>query len=299
MKKIKLLQVDAFTDVPYTGNPAAVIPDARELDDLKMQAIAKEMNLSETVFVLPSKKPGADLQMRWFTPTTEVPLCGHATIAGFHALAEEGMYGMGKEGTYSFTLETASGNLPVEVEKTTGGAKILFGLKLPKFERVSHYKLDLLRVLNLALSDFETRLSMVRDDFLYVPIRRLHTLWNMHPNFFAISNFLHGRNLGGLCVFTTETVDRDSVVYSRFFAPNLGINEDPVTGAANGPLGVYLFENGIIRGENGIISIKAEQGDVIGRRGRVQVHIEVADGKPIGVRIGGTAVTVFSGEMVI
>jgi PhzF family phenazine biosynthesis protein len=299
MKKCTILQVDAFTDTPYTGNPAGVVPDAKDLDDPEMQVIAREMNVSETVFVLPSKKSGADLRMRWFTPTTEVPLCGHATIAGFHALAEEGMHGMDKEGTYYFQLDTASGLLPVEVQKSKVGIKVMFGLRLPKFERVSHYKLDLLRILNLSLSDFESRLAIVRSDFLYVPIRRLHTVWNMHPNFFTISNFLQGRNLQGLCVFTTETIDRDSYVFSRFFAPNVGINEDPVTGAANGPLGVYLHENGIVRGENGILTFKAEQGDVIGRKGRIQIELEVADSKPIGVRIGGTAVTVFRGEMTV
>jgi len=209
------------------------------------------------------------------------------------------MHGMDKEGTYYFQLDTASGLLPVEVQKSKVGIKVMFGLRLPKFERVSHYKLDLLRILNLSLSDFESRLAIVRSDFLYVPIRRLHTVWNMHPNFFTISNFLQGRNLQGLCVFTTETIDRDSYVFSRFFAPNVGINEDPVTGAANGPLGVYLHENGIVRGENGILTFKAEQGDVIGRKGRIQIELEVADSKPIGVRIGGTAVTVFRGEMTV
>lgn len=299
IKRYKIFQVDSFTDTPYTGNPACVVTDASGLAEKQMQTIAKEMNLSETAFVLPPEISGADLRLRWFTPTTEVPLCGHGTIAAFHALAEEGAYGMEKDGTYLFSLETASGILPVEVLKSQNKIKVFFGLQLPKFERVSHLKLDLLRVLSITLSDFETRLTIVRDEYLYVPIRRLHTIWNMRPNFFTISNFLQVRNLRGLCVFTTETVDRDSVVYSRFFAPNLGINEDPVTGSANGPLGVYLHENGIVRGENGPVSIKTEQGDVIGRKGRIEVQMEITDSLATSLRIGGTAVTVMRGELVL
>lgn len=297
MKKVRILQVDAFTDTPYTGNPAVVVTDAKGLTDQQMQTIAAEMNLSETVFVLPSKKSAANLRMRWFTPTTEVPLCGHATIAGFHALAEEGKLGMDRDGTFHFTLETAAGLLPVDVYKSSDSIRVMIGLSLPKFERVSHYKLDLLRVLNISLSDFESRMAIVRDDYLYVPIRRLHTIWSMRPNHFAIANFLQGRNLAGLCVFTTETIDRDSVVHSRFFAPNLGINEDPVTGSAHGPLGIYLFENNIVHADNGILSFKGEQGDSLGRRGRVQIELEIENGTPLSVKIGGTAVTVLTGDI--
>lgn len=299
MKKIRIKQIDAFTTIPYTGNPAGVVTEADGLTDSQMQAIAREMNLSETAFILPAGKSKADLAIRWFTPSVEVPLCGHATIAGFHALSEEGKYGLTKNGVYHFQLETRSGIFPVEVQKSSGETDVRFGLKVPTFKRASQYKLDLMRILNIQSDEFDHHLSIVQTDYLYVPIRRLHTMFSMKPNFQAIGNFMRTRNLGGVCVFTTETIERTSSVHSRFFAPAVGIDEDPVTGSSNGPLGVYLVEFGIIEPKDGRCRITAEQGDAIGRKGRVAVDLEVKEGRVAAVRIGGQAVTVLQGELVV
>ncbi len=318
-RRIHIKQVDAFTDTPMTGNPAGVVVDGHGLTDSEMQTIAREMSLPETAFILPTTTKDADLRIRWFSPTVEVPLCGHATIASFHALAEEGLYGMAQEGTYRFTIETSSGNLPVTVEKSGTPVDVWFGLNLPSFTRATIQKLDVVRVLNIGLDEFEPRLPIVADRYLYVPLRRLHTLFALQPNLFAVSQFLSNRNLSGICVFTTETVDRTSSVHSRFFAPNMGINEDPVTGSANGPLGVYLFENGLLEDRGGIsrlrraakktpeghpeeerqVSLTAEQGDAISRKGRIQIRLLVRGDKVAGLSIGGRAVTVFDGEMLI
>lgn len=319
IRRVHLKQVDAFTEIPLTGNPAGVVVDANGLADSEMQLIAREMSLPETAFVLPPSTNGADLRIRWFSPTVEVPLCGHATIASFHALAEEGLYGMSHDGTYHFVIETLSGLLPVSVEKAGAHCDVWFGLNLPAFTRASTQKLDIMRVLNMSLDEFETRLPIVADKYLYVPIRRLHTVFALKPNLFAMSQFLSNRNLLGLCVFTTETVERTSSVHSRFFAPNLGINEDPVTGSANGPLGVYLFENGVIgdrdnpqrprrapkesanipEEEEKFLTVIAEQGDAIGRKGRVKVRLVRKAGVATAVSIGGRAVTVLDAEMLI
>jgi trans-2,3-dihydro-3-hydroxyanthranilate isomerase len=299
MVKIPIKQVDAFTRTPLTGNPAGVVVNADGLNDKQMQAIAREMSVPETAFVLSSSVPDADLRLRWFTPTTEVALCGHATVAAFHALAEDGAHGMKGPGTYAFKLETKSGILPVSVEKSADGIDVLFGLNVPEFVRAGQYKLDLMRILNISLEEFENRMPIVVADYVYVPIRRLHTIFSMKPNFFAMSQFLSNRNLGGLCAFTTETVDKNSHVHSRFFAPTVGINEDPVTGSANGPLGAYLFERGEVEPVNGAATIIGEQGDVIGRKGRVSIRVTVEGTRVTGVHIGGRAVTVVQGEMTI
>ena len=299
MRKIPIKQVDAFTTIPYTGNPAGVVTDGHGLTVGQMQAIARELNLSETAFILPPTKRGADLSIRWFTPTVEVPLCGHATIAGFHALAEEGKCGLTRNGVFHYKLETQSGLLPVEVEKNSAETNVRFGLQVPTFKRASQYKLDLMRILNIQSNEFEHHLSIVQTDYLFVPIRRLHTMFSMKPNFQAISNFMKTRNLGGICVFTTETIERTSSVHSRFFAPAIGIDEDPVTGSSNGPLGVYLLNFGVITPGDGNCRIIAEQGDVIARKGRVVVDLEVKEGNVSGVSIGGQAVTVLQGELVI
>jgi PhzF family phenazine biosynthesis protein len=299
MAKIAIKHVDAFTTAPHTGNPAGVVLEGKDLSDRDMQGIARELNLSETAFLLPPTKTDADARIRWFTPTTEVPLCGHATIAGFHVLAEESRMNMVKEGKYQFRLETASGILPVDVTKKNGLISIMFGLKVPALDRAITYKIDLVRVLNISMSDFDNHLQIVRSDYLLVPLKRLHTLFSMKPNFLAMSNFLESRNLRGLCAFTTETVDRESVVHSRFFAPNCGINEDPVTGSSHAPLAVHLFQSGVLDLRNGRCVFQGEQGDAIGRRGRVTVELEVADNKPSSVKIGGNAVTVLQGEMLL
>ena len=297
--KISVKQVDAFTETPLTGNPAGVVLKADGLSDRQMQMIAREMSVPETAFILPPSIPGADLRVRWFTPTIEVPLCGHATVASFHALAEDRMYGMELPGSYSFRLETKSGILPVEVIKTDADTDVLFGLTLPEFTRAGQYKLDIMRILNITLEEFENRMPIVVSNYLYVPIRRLHTIFSMKPNFFAMSQFLSNRNLSGLCVFTTETVDKSSHVHSRFFAPTLGINEDPVTGSANGPLGAYLFERGEVTAVGNTVSIIGEQGDVIGRKGRVAIRLTVQGTQVTAVQIGGRAVTVVEGELLI
>ncbi len=299
MATIKIKQVDAFTSTPHTGNPAGVVLNADALNERQMQSIAREMNLSETAFVLSPTRPDADVRIRWFTPQTEVPLCGHATVASFHALAEDGELGMKKPGSYTFSLETASGILPVDVQVDPLSIGVMLGLKIPTFERVMHYKIDLVRVLNISLSEFDNRIPIIRSDYLFVPVKRLHTLFTMKPNFITMTNFLNSRKLQGICIFTTETVDRNSAVHSRFFAPNVGINEDPVTGSAHGPLAVHLFENGLLESREGRCQFQGEQGDAIGRKGRVAVDLVTEENKPVSVRIGGNAVTVLRGEMIL
>lgn len=299
MTKIRIKHIDAFTAKPHTGNPAGVVLDGKGLSDQQMQTIAREMNLSETAFVLPPTRSDADVRLRWFTPTTEVPLCGHATVASFYSLAEEGRMGMTHDGTFKFQTETASGVLPVIVTKGTGAISVMLGMRMPHFESANHLKIELVRVLNVALREFDNELSLLRDQSLFVPMRRLHTLFTMKPNFLLMANFLESRKLDGMCVYTSETIERESVVHSRFFAPNCGINEDPVTGSTHGPLAVLLFQSGMLDPREGVCRFQCEQGDAMGRRGRVSVEL-VVDGKtPVAVKIGGRAVTVLEGDMVL
>lgn len=300
LNRIKIKQIDAFTTTPFQGNPAGVVNDASKLDSRQMQSIAREMNLSETAFVLPPTSQGADLQLRWFTPIIEASLCGHATIAAFHSLAEDGLYGMGKPGNYKFNVETKSGILPVEVNKSEDKIGINLGLIVPtKFERYQTQKLDIIRILNINISDVDPKILILRSEYLIVPIRRLHVLYSIKPNYFALTNFLNQRNLQGICLFTQETIDRESFVHLRFFAPNEGIQEDPVTGSAHGPLAVYLFENKLLEPVDGVATYIAEQGDVLGRKGRINVTLSVENNKVQSIKIGGYAVTVFETDILI
>ncbi len=289
--------MDAFTDTPLTGNPAGVVQEASGLTDQQMGAIASEMAVPATAFILPPSTAAAHVRIRVYTPQVEIPLSGHAMVASFHALAEDGALGMEEPGTYNFDIEAKSGILPVRVEKHPDATECFFGLPIPEFIRAGQFKLDAMRILNVALEDFENRMPIVVAGTLFVPIRRLHTIFSMKPNFFAMSQFLANKILAGLCAFTLETVDRTSAVHSRYFTPTAGLNEDPVTGAVNGPLGVYLFERGELQAVDGAVTLTGEQGDVIGRKGRVAVRLSVQGSEVVSLEVGGRAVTSFKGEM--
>ena len=297
MKSMVIKHIDAFTQKPFSGNPAAVVLAADGLSEDQMQRVAREMNLSETAFILPSSTKNADLRIRWFTPTNEVGLCGHATIAGFHALAEEGLHGMKKNGSYAFRLETASGILPVSVMKEISGATIKFTLPMTPLVKAYNLKTDFFGPFGIDDNDFDRRLPCVTGIYGYLPVRRLSVLFDMRPDFDLIKKALNRKKLHGVCVFSTETVERTSTFHSRFFAPNDGINEDPVTGSSNGPLGVYMVEQGLVGKSDGMIEMIGEQGDVMGRPGRVKVEVHVVRGKPKSVTIVGNAITVLEGTL--
>ena len=305
MGTYQIKHVDAFTSRPFEGNPAGVVPDARGLREDAMQTLARELNLSETAFILPSNRKDADLRIRWFTPTEEVPLCGHATIASFHALAEEGLAGMKTNGQHYFRLETKSGVLAVKVEKNFRGIGVEFDLPVPRFRVVRRLGTSFLESLDLRTADLLRSMPIVIHGNFYIPVKGLAVLRRMQPCFPALTAACKRRKVQGVCVFTFETVETSSSVHSRFFAPSVGIDEDPVTGSANGPLGVYLATIAQPAGTkipcrelpDGRTEFIGEQGDEIGRRGRVRIRIQRTNGHVSRVTIGGEAVTVSSGTV--
>ncbi|MBI5464633.1 MAG: PhzF family phenazine biosynthesis protein [Ignavibacteriales bacterium] len=306
MKTYKFKQVDAFTSKPFGGNYAGVVLDASGMTEQQMQSVAAEMNLPETAFILPPSTKQADVQIRWFTPRYEVPLCGHATIAGFHALAEEEMAGMKTQGQHYFRLQTKSGILRVRVEKNFRGTNVEFELPLPKFKK-RNLGIDALKTLGLHSRDIDTRLPIVSDLYLYIPMRKLAKLYSLHPDAKGISVVSRKTNVLGICLFTLETVEKESAVHSRFFAPAMGVDEDPVTGSANGPLGVYLKHyaepEGISIESRSLVDGRTEyigeQGDCLGRPGRVRIRVKTNDGDIASVAICGEAITVLNGTLSI
>lgn len=304
MKTYRIKHVDAFTTEPFCGNPAGVVLDARGLSDATMQQIAREMNLSETAFLLPPTLRSADLQIRWFTPAAEVPLCGHATIASFHALAEAGMQGMKRPGVYHFRLQTRSGILGIAVERKYSGTIVEFQLPIPEFRVHKKVPASLLVALGLRASDVQTGLPFVSESYLYLPVKRLSTLKSLRPDLGKLDSFTRSKRTLGISVFTLETIEPSSAVHSRFYAPAVGIVEDPVTGSANGPLGVYLYQYAIHRDfpipsfllPDGRMEFVAEQGDDMGRKGRVKVRLRVTGHGVKQVSIAGEAVTIMDSE---
>lgn len=302
MKPVRVKHINAFTSEPFCGNPAGVVLDGRDLADSRMQAIAREMNLSETAFVLPPTVRKADLQLRWFTPSVEVPLCGHATIAAFHALAEEKMMGMRQPGKYTFRLQTKSGLLNVVVDKQYSGSVIEFQLPVPEFRVKRSISAALLKALGLRKHDLESNLPTASHSYLYVPVKRFSKLKILRPDFEKLKRLCTSSGYLGVCVFSLDTIEKSSAVHSRFFAPAAGINEDPVTGSANGPLGAYLYKFLLSKDylipwfllADGRMEFIGEQGDPIGRKGRVKIRIRGEGDSIQHVSIAGEAVTILN-----
>lgn len=304
MKALTLKHINAFTTKPFSGNPAGVVTDAKGLSETKMQMIAREMAMPETAFVLPATVRSADLQIRWFTPAMEVPLCGHATIAAFHALAEESLYGMKQNGSYIFRLQTKSGVLNIVVEKKVSGTVVEFQMPLPSF-RPKRLSARILGSLGIRKSDLHSSLPVVKGNYVYIPLRKLSKLRSLKPDFKVLREECRALRTIGVSLVTLETLEESSAFHSRFFAPVAGINEDPVTGSANGPLGVYLYLFALSQGlvfpsytlPDGRFELVGEQGDVLNRKGRVKIRLDVSGKSVNDMSIAGEAVTLFSTEL--
>ncbi|MFW6003095.1 MAG: PhzF family phenazine biosynthesis protein [Halanaeroarchaeum sp.] len=302
MNELRGLLVDAFTDEPYAGNPAGVVPNAAGLDDAQMQAIASELGASETAFVHPSAR--ADRRLRYFTPTREVDLCGHATIASLVHLAESG------DLAGESTVETNVGVLDVAVEDD-GTAWMT--QSQPTVRRVDLDTDEVASALGLRAEAIEA----VRDDlplavtstglpFLVVPVDYLEELGRAAPDDAAVDAVAERVDAIGIYAFTFDTLESASTVHGRAFVPGAGVSEDPVTGTASGATGAYLRHVGAFDGGGSApgtsdVSVadgmpeelRFEQGDFVDRPGRVRVRVAET------VRVGGTATTVVDGDLAV
>jgi trans-2,3-dihydro-3-hydroxyanthranilate isomerase len=285
-KKYKIFQIDAFTDEPFQGNPAGVM-FADDFSPEIMQNIAREMNLAETAFLSHSEK--ADYRLRWFTPVVEVEICGHATIASLHFLFENKIL---KENV-SITFETSSGIL------TCGLRNGYYFMQMPLYgmEEYSGCKEEILQAIGVDRSAVidSTPFIVLENENLYFRVDGLDTLKKLKPDFKALKRLTEDKHeFEGIAVYTLETIDGSSFAHSRYFVPYLGIDEDPVTGSSNGPMLMVFRKLGLLKSDDEKISIILEQGDIIGRKGRVHVSYNSADNE---LYISGKAVTVLKGEI--
>jgi len=301
--------VDSFTSEPGMGNPAAVVLDARGLADDRMQEIAARFNVSETAFVLPAEKGasagGEDMSVRfrWFSPTVEVGLCGHATVAGLYALYDSGRLDPWRDDpAIHIRIETRSGDLDGFIEKNPGGGdRRMIWLTLPP-PRLSPFEPDwsgLASAMAMDCNAFAKSVPPVRtrDDDLIVFVRDVATLNAIVPDFDRLGLFLAGCNARGLSLATTSTLTPSLHVQSRFFAPNLGVNEDPVTGSVTGPLAVHLVREGKVAMDEQVAAIACAQGIPGGRTGLVYALVTRNDQNEYDVRIGGNACVVDRGTL--
>ncbi len=323
--RIGIIQVDAFTTAPYAGNPAGVaLAGGESLTDGQMLAIAREMNLSETAFLLPPTRPGANVRIRWFTPTVEVRFCGHATVAAFHAAAEAGLWGFGGMAAgeaRAVHMECLSGILPLRVRRDTAGIEVTMALPLPEIRKHDDAA-EVLAALGLrgvaggkpgpAKTGADLPSALIGSPFLLVHVPDLRSLREASPDREAVVRMTGAEGCDGLIAATLETFDSSSGVHLRMFAPAAGIEEDPVTGYAQALTALWLGRGGLLSEDGGerfrtlregVVAYVAEQGDFLGRPGRVGVEVTFERvGAEIFVQeisISGRAVTVLRGELPI
>ncbi|WP_418960507.1 PhzF family phenazine biosynthesis isomerase [Streptomyces tritici] len=294
-----LYQVDAFTRTPFSGNPAGVVLTADGLTDAQMLAVARELNNSETAFVLGSDGPDHDVRVRFFTPTTEVPTCGHATVATHFARAVE--YGLSSG---SLVQKTGTGLLQhVRVHRDGDHVRIT----MRQGEAVFGPELDgdqvgtLLRALGAARRDLAdagpVQIVSTGHAKVLVELRDRSTVDSLRPDPAALTALSREIDTKGFFVFTRDTREEHLLTWSRMFAPAIGIPEDPVTGNGHGPLGAYLLRHGIVPAPDGRLSFTGRQGAAMGRPGDVRVDVETAADGGLLVSISGTAVTAFRTEL--
>lgn len=285
-KEIEIFQIDAFTSEVFQGNPAGVT-FSNDITEIEKQLIAKEMNLSETAFISESKI--ADYKLQWFTPTKEVNLCGHATIASLHYLFEKGIISENQ----NVTFETHSGI----INCANKNGKYFMQIPIPQLNGFDGCKEEILESLGIERVDVSDLLFILLDNgYLFIKVNSLNSLWNINPNYKKLTELSKNKKeFFDIAVFTTETIEKDSSAHLRFFAPYNGIDEDPVTGSACGPLMLVLIKLGLIDAYVNDSFIKIEQGDVLNRKGRVEVKFNASKKELI---IAGNAITIFTGKLV-
>lgn len=301
MKKVKIFQVDAFTQKAFGGNPAGVVPEADDLNEEEMQAIAAEINCSETAFVSKSEKSKADFHLRFFTPSEEVDLCGHATIAAFYVLAHEGR--VRKENLETVVKqETKAGILPVHIlwDKSGQIQRVVMEQTLPTLLSTQKDKSEVAKLMGLDESDLELNglpMQIVSTGLpdLMVPIKNLDALKKATPDFEKLAHYQRKHNFISIHAFTFETENPENDVCVRDFAPSVQINEEAATGTANGALGAYLVINKALSLPKNPLILKIEQGNGMGRPSRIVVEISHEEGRVTLVKVGGSAVIVLEG----
>jgi trans-2,3-dihydro-3-hydroxyanthranilate isomerase len=278
MRRFRYVVCDVFTDVPLAGNQLAVFTDARDLTTEDMQALAKEMNFSESVFVLPPSSDDADVRIRIFTPGLELPFAGHPTLGSAFVLG-------GPLSKIVIRLETLAGVVPVELERD--GPRIVFGVMeqpIPAWQVVSDPSAIL-----AAVGVSESHLPVERYDLgpghVYIELGSPEEVATLAPDVSALARATDD----GVNCFA-----RDGARWkTRMFAPNHGVVEDPATGSAAGPLAVHLARHGRIGfGER----IEISQGTEIGRPSTLYATAYGAGDEIERVTVGGSAVVVARGE---
>jgi len=269
--------VDVFADRAFAGNPLAVFPDGSKLDAKTMQAIAKELHLSETTFVLRPTSGAADHRVRIFTPDAELPFAGHPTLGTAYVLAD------GKDG--ALRLEEGVGVIPVTLRE----GFVQMEQPLPSFTGTTVSRRQAADALGLAVeevrSDVPIQVGSSGLPYLLVPLANLKAVKRARRPVGLDAN---------VYVFAMSAERSGSHVHGRMFADGLGISEDPATGSAQGPLGAYLVAHELVQSAP-TTRIRSEQGFEIARPSILEIEIDRPGAAVTAVRVGGRCIAMGGG----
>jgi trans-2,3-dihydro-3-hydroxyanthranilate isomerase len=298
-REFRFVQVDVFTEHAFGGNPLAVVFEAAGLADAEMQAIAREMNCSETTFLLPPTRPDCAARVRIFTPAREIPFAGHPTIGTAWVLATEKRL---PGNSLRFNLEEGIGPVEVTLEGAPARPSFLwmrhgearFGAELANRDGFA-------RALGLAGSDLlagaPVRTGSTGSPFLYIPLRDREVVDRARLDVPALLAAQGEGPKVGVFVFAPDPDPKAGRVYSRMFAPHTsGIPEDPATGSASGPLGAYLVEHGLVAPAD-VVDIVSEQGTRMGRPSVIRIRVGMSAGRIREILVGGSVVPVIEGRL--
>lgn len=285
MTTVAFKQVDVFTERPFQGNPVAVILDGGGLSTEEMQRIARWTNLSETTFVVPSST--ASYRLRIFTPRNELPFAGHPTIGSAHAILESGLV-QPQDG--QITQECSAGVIPIRL-----GANGSLSARVPAPKVLRDQTVEVARLTALIGAPVESTPAPAAVDvgpvWFIAQVTSTAALAAAQPNYDAIAALSREAHLTGVTAFAIDHTPGAPKIHLRSFAPDAGINEDPVCGSCNASVGAYLGATGLLSQTGS--SYIAAQGMQLGRDGRVAVEVRGPD----HVEIGGRAVTVVDGTI--
>ena len=301
--KHRFITADVFTDHVFGGNPLAVFPDARAIPEGALQSIARELNLSETVFVYPPENAAHARRLRIFTPAAELPFAGHPTIGTAHVLAALGEIPLGGAET-RIVLEEGVGPVPVLI-RANGGAPSFAQLtvaKLPEVGPPPPGRSILADILSLEPADILG--GMVAPQalscgvpFLIVPLRDRDAVRRARVRLDHWESSLKAYWAPDIMVFSRDPEGEGADVRARVFVPGQNITEDPATGSAASVLGGYLAARD--PSADGTLRWVVEQGVEMGRPSRLEIEVDKAAGEVTAVRVGGESVLVSEGAIAV
>ena len=298
-REYRFVHVDVFTDRVFGGNPLAVVFEATGLTDGEMQAIAKEMNLSETTFILPPTRGDCTARVRIFTPARELPFAGHPTIGTAWVLAAHGLL---PENASAFNLEEGIGPVPVTLEGDPARPSFLWMRhREPEWGPELANRAEVAAALGLAEADLVPNAPIQSGStgsrFLFVPLRDRATVDRALLDVPKIIKALGDQPLVGIFIFASDPDPAAGRVHSRMFAPHTsGIPEDPATGSASGPLGAYLVRHRLVNA-SGKVEIVSDQGVKMGRPSRLHIRGVARDGHLAEIEVGGSVVPLIEGRL--